>query len=505
MAEPGVKGGGASLAPRAGRARRVLHVAAEVFPLIKTGGLADVAAALPPARAAQGADVRLLLPGLPPVLEAVRHARRVQPLGPLFGAARGELLLARMPGTDLPVYVVDLPYLFRREGGPYQDALGQEWSDNLARFACLGWVAAHLAFGDLDGTWLPEIVHAHDWHAALACAYLAGHPPTPAASVYTVHNLAYQGVFPHEDAPHLGLPARFFTPAGLEYHGQICFMKAGLKFADRVTTVSPTYAREIATPEFGAGLDGVIRGRGSDVSGILNGIDTAVWNPAADSALPHAYDRIAPAGKARNREALQREAGLAVQPDAPLLAVVSRLTSQKGLDLVLAALPAFLRDGAQLVIQGTGDAALEQAFRVAASAHPQAVSLFAGYDEARAHRVIAGADVILVSSRFEPCGLTQLYGLRYGTLPLVRRVGGLADTVADGETGFLFDEATPFALQAAFERLLHVWREPATWQRMMAAAMVQDLSWDGPARQYLALYDDALQARRASPRQPPPL
>ena len=482
------------------RCIKVLHVAAEVFPLVKTGGLADVVAALPPALAARGADVRLLLPGLPAVLDAVRHARTVTTLGPAFGSARSTLLSARMPQTDLPVYVLDAPYLFRRGGSPYQDVQGREWPDNLQRFAFLGWAAAHLAFGELDGQWQPDLLHAHDWHAAMACAYVAAHPPTTAATVFTVHNLAYQGVFAHDDAQLLGLPSRFMSPAGLEYHGQLCFMKAGLKFADRVSTVSPTYAREMAMPEFGAGLDGVIRSRGADVQGILNGIDTAIWNPATDSALPAAYHADALAGKAQCKAALQVEAGLAQRADAPLLVVVSRLTPQKGLDLVLAALPEILRAGAQLVVQGTGDAALESAFAIAAHAHPGEVSLHVGYDEARAHRMIAGADIILVPSRFEPCGLTQLYGLRYGTVPVVRRVGGLVDTVADGETGFAFGEATPFALQAAIERALHAWREPARWGPMMRAGMARDLSWDGPAREYLDLYGAACAARRDTPR-----
>ena len=482
---------------------RVLHVAAEIFPLVKTGGLADVAAALPPALAAQGADVRLLLPGLPPVLDAVHDARPLLPLGPVFGAARGSLVLARMPGSALPVYVLDLPYLYRRGGGPYADERGHEWPDNLARFAALGWAAAHLAFGELDVAWTPQVVHAHDWHAAMVCAYLAAHPPTPVASVFTIHNLAYQGVFPHEDAPLLGLPSRFMTPQGLEYHGQICFMKAGLKFADRVSTVSPGYAREIATPEYGAGLDGVIRGRGRDVVGILNGIDTAVWDPARDPALAAPYDRDALPGKAIVKAALQRECGLDEDAGAPLLAVVSRLTGQKGLDLVLAALPALLRDGAQLVVQGSGDAALEQAFVEAARTSPRSVSVYPGYDEARAHRVIAGADVMLVPSRFEPCGLTQLYALRYGTVPLVRRVGGLADTVDEGRTGFLFDEPSALALQAAFERALQAWRDPARWQALMRAGMTQELSWEGPAREYLALYAQACGAREEAPRRMP--
>jgi starch synthase len=339
----------------------------------------------------------------------------------------------------------------------------------------------------------------------MGCAYLAAHPPTAAASVFTVHNLAYQGVFPHDDARLLELPARFMQPAGLEFHGQICFMKAGLKFADRVSTVSPTYAREIATPEFGAGLDGVIRGREGEVAGILNGIDDKVWDPAADSALPARFRADALEGKLRCKIALQAEAGLAPRPEAPVLTLVSRLTAQKGLDLVLAVLPELLRHGAQLVVQGTGDPSLESAFAIAAHAHPGEVALHVGYDESRAHRLIAGADMILVPSRFEPCGLTQLYGLRYGTVPVVRRVGGLADTVGDGITGFVFGEATPFALQAALERALAAFREPARWAALMQAGMVQDLGWAGPARQYLALYDDACRARRESPRQAPSL
>ena len=487
---------------------RVLHVAAEVYPLVKTGGLADVVAALPPALAHAGADVRLLLPGLPAILDAVQSARTVIDIGACFGALRVRLLLGRMPGSQLPAYLIDAPHLYRRSGSPYQASDGSEWPDNLQRFALLGWVAAHLAAGDADPAWVPDIVHAHDWHAALACAYMTEHLPTQAASVYTVHNLAFQGLFPQPDWHLLGLGSRFMSPAGLEYHGQLSFMKAGLKFADKVTTVSPTYAREIATHEFGCGLDGVIRGRGADVSGILNGIDEAVWSPANDDAIAERYDADRLAGKTTCRRALQAALGLVSDDQALILAVVSRLTSQKGLDLVLAALPALVREGVQFAVQGTGEPVLEAAFRMAEQAHPGRVAVHIGYDEARAHQLVAGADVIGVPSRFEPCGLTQMYGLRYGTVPVVRRVGGLADTVADadgrggagGQTGFVFDAATPAAFEACVRRALALKRDAAAWAALMRRGMRQELSWAGPARDYLALYALALGSRRTAPR-----
>ncbi len=476
---------------------KVLHVAAEVFPLVKTGGLADVVAALPVALAGQGADVRLLLPGLPAVMDSVQGARTVIDIGPCFGALRVRLLLARMPGSQLPVYVVDAPYLYRRGGGPYQDSQGEEWPDNLQRFALLGWVAAHLAAEDADPQWIPDVVHAHDWHAAMACAYIAEHPPTQAGTVFTVHNLAFQGLFPMHDWPTLGLATRLMSPAGLEFHGQLSFMKAGLLFADRITTVSPTYAHEIATHEFGCGLDGVIRGRGAAVTGVLNGIDDELWNPATDPSIAARYDAERLAGKGSCRAALQRELGLDTDDGALLLTVVSRLTAQKGLDLVLAALPELLRMGVQLAVQGTGESALETAFRMAMLAHPGRVHVHIGYDEARAHRLISGADAIAVPSRFEPCGLTQLYGLRYGTLPIVRRVGGLADTVTDATpaavaegraTGFTFDAATAAAFEWAVKRAVEVRRDAVAWRGLMATAMSLPLSWQGPARAYLDLY-----------------
>lgn len=480
---------------------KVLHVAAEIFPLVKTGGLADVLGALPQALIARNADVRLLLPGLPAILDAVISPRLVCDIGPVFGAARVRLLLATMPFSHVPVYVIDAPYLFHRPGSPYQASDGSDWPDNLQRFSLLGWVAAHIAAGELDEAWLPDVLHAHDWHAAMACAYVAQHPPTRAVTVFTVHNLAYQGLHPLADMHLTGLPASFARPQAMEFHGQLSFMKAGLKFARKVTTVSSSYAQEIATRDFGCGLEGVIQGRGGDVSGILNGVDYQIWNPERDAGLAASYGASALAGKAVCKQALQQEMGLDPRPDAPLFGVVSRLTAQKGLDLVLAALPQLLQLGGQLVVQGGGDASLEAAFLAAAQANPQQVALRTAYDEALAHRVMGGADAILMPSRFEPCGLTQLYALRYGSLPVVRAVGGLADTVVDANernlregsaTGFAFREANATALQGALERSVALYRQPQAWQQIMRNAMGREFSWDVAAQGYLRLYESII-------------
>ncbi len=499
---------------------RVLHVAAEVFPLLKTGGLADVVAALPVAQAQSGLAVRLLLPGVPQILAGVKGLRPVLEVGQAFGALRVRLLLGQLPGSGLPAYVVDAPYLYQRGGGPYQDSHGQAWPDNLQRFGLLGWLAAHLAAGDADLEWQADVVHAHDWHAAMACAYIADHAPTQAATVFTVHNLAFQGLFPLHDGPMLGLSSRHGSTAGLEFHGQLSFMKAGLQYADRVTTVSPSYAQEIATAEFGCGLEGVIQSRGTAVSGILNGIDTTVWNPATDAALTSRYRANELSGKMACRRALQTELGLKAEEGGLLLTIISRLTAQKGLDLVLQALPELFKHGVQLALQGTGDPVLEAAFVQAARRYPGLMQVHIGYDEARAHRMVAGADAILVPSRFEPCGLTQLYGLRYGTLPIVRRVGGLKDTVQDvfstepanpglrlesaqlpeasltARNGFTFGPATVPALIQAVLAAAQCRAQGEPWRLAQQRAMAQDLSWDQPAAQYLQIYRQAVEEKQ---------
>ena len=484
---------------------RILQVSAELFPLLKTGGLADVAGALPIALAAAGQDVRVLLPGFPAILAGVVGLAPVAELQAPWGDT-SRLLLGRIETTGAPdvlAYVIDAPVLYDRPGNPYEDADRQPYDDNHRRFALLGWAGAQLAQG-LHAAWRPEVVHAHDWHAGLVPAYLsfAQRPAGPrVGSVFTVHNLAYQGVFAPWRFADLGLPGPAFQMNGLEYHGQLSFMKSGLYYADRLTTVSPTYAREIQTSEQGFGLDGLLRQRNDVLTGILNAVDNQVWNPADDALLTEHYEARRMTGKARCKAALQRQLGLAELPDAPLFIVVSRLTEQKGLHLVLSGLDALLEQGGQLALLGGGDGWLEEAFRHRAAAMPQSVSVTIGYNEALAHQLFGAGDVTLVPSLFEPCGLTQMYGLKYGCLPLVRRVGGLADTVvdttledmADGEaTGFIFDRFEPGDYARAMRRAFALYRHPTDWERVRATAMRRPVDWATAAAQYIAVYQQAI-------------
>jgi starch synthase len=474
---------------------KILHAAAEVFPLVKTGGLADVVSALPKALLNAGADIRLILPGVPAILNAISSPLTVCEIGPMMGAARVSLKLGWVAGTGIPIYVVDAPYFYKREsllGSPYVSASGEQWVDNAQRFALLGWVAAHLALGELDEHWCPDVLHAHDWHAAMGCAYVAANPARSVATVFTVHNLAYQGTFDGIDFGLLGLPGRFMSPQGIEFHGQCSFMKAGLNFADRITTVSPTYAKEIMTAEFGCGVEGVIQARADVVSGILNGVDADIWSPQTDDAIVAQYGPENISRKALCKVALQQALGLTVDDKVPLFGIVSRLTSQKGLDLVLDALPLLLARGAQLAVQGSGDTTLQAEFEAAALTYPGQVAVKLGYDELFAHQMMAGSDIMMVPSRFEPCGLTQLYALRYGTLPLVRKVGGLADTVVDDETGFVFDAATVTGLSEAIQRSCKAFNSPKRWKAMMLKAMAQNFSWDDSAQKYLSLYSSII-------------
>ena len=473
---------------------RVLYVSTEVHPFLKTGGLADVNAALPAALARAGVDVRLLLPGFPALLEAATARKPALALGPGPAGRMLSVLPCRL--GDQPTWLIDAPELYGRVGNPYIDADGLDWPDNALRFAALGHAAARFADGSIEG-WRPDLVHSHDWHAALCSAYLRARGGAVPASVFTVHNLAYQGQFDATQFQMLGLPQHFFSMHGVEFHGALNFMKAGLFYADRVTTVSPTYASEIQTAQFGFGMEGLLRSRAGALTGILNGVDIGLWDPMADPNLAARYQAADPGGKATCKAALRERLGLAGDRGGPLLGVVSRLTPQKGLDLLLGALPTLLDSGGQLAMLGSGDADLEAQWLQAASAYPGIVAVQRGYDEALAHAIVAGSDMIAVPSRFEPCGLTQMYGMRYGTLPLVRATGGLKDTVRDVDprslddgsaTGFVFEAASIEATAEAIRRALVLWRQPGDWARVVANGMRRDFGWDAAARAYLALY-----------------
>lgn len=470
---------------------RVLHAAAECFPFVKTGGLGDVVGALPPALAQLGTDVRIALPGLPTLMSALDESAVIATLDSALASDKIRIHLGTLrsaPGErGLTAYLVEAPALYARDGGPYQDPQGREWPDNFERFALLSIVAARLANGEIDHSWGADVLHAHDWHTGLACAALQQMTSNRPRSVFTVHNLAYAGCFALERFARLGFdPVLVHPGAALEFHGQLSLLKAGLVLADRVTTVSPTYAREIATVGNGHGFDGVIRSRGQDVVGILNGIDTSIWNPQSDPALAATFSIDALGGKHRCKRALREEFSLRAADERPLFGIVSRFSHQKGLDLVLRAWPQLQRAGAQLVVLGSGDGALESEFRQLAARHPDDVGVVIGYDERRAHRIIAGIDGLLVPSRFEPCGLTQLYALRYGTLPIVRRVGGLADTI-DATVGFPFGPEDD-GFERALSAMLEVWADPSRRAIMQRAAMSRDHGWTSAARAYLSLY-----------------
>jgi starch synthase len=494
-------GAGRSEAGRAARDRlRVLYVAAEVAPFAKTGGLADVAGALPQALERRGHDVRVVMPlhrGVEAIAGPLRVAvpRVTVPIGDR--AVEGALLEGRL-GERVPVYFV-------AQDGYYDRPALYGASDDCERFVffCRSLLAALPSLG-----WTPQVVHANDWQAGLIPVYLetlARDLPAYAdmATVFTVHNLAYQGVFWHYDLPLTGLGWDLFTPAGIEFYGHLSLLKGGLVFADLLTTVSQTYAREVQTPEFGERMDGVLRERRADLVGIVNGLDTLAWNPATDPDIAKRFDRDDPGGKAACAAALRDEMGL---PESgrrtPLVGVVSRLAAQKGIDLVAEAVPAIRAAGAQLVVLGSGEEPLERLLGELAQVYPETVAVRIGFDDRVARRIYAGADLFLMPSRYEPCGLGQLIALRYGTVPVVRRTGGLTDTVrpwdgATGEgTGFLFDELSADACAATLGRAFAAHADPAAWRRLVANAMAADFSWDASAESYVTCYRRAIKKAR---------
>lgn len=477
---------------------KVLFVTSEAFPLLKTGGLADVSGALPAALVALGEDVRMLLPAYPQALEIAQDLHPIAELGDPLGVGEARLIEARIPQSNVPVWLVDCPALYARVGNPYVREDGTDWPDNHLRFALLSRVAAMLSVPANAAGWTADIVHANDWQTGLTAAYLHFWGGRHAHTVFTIHNLQYQGLFPHTVIPEIGLPEAAYSLEGLEFHHQVSLLKSGLYYSDIITTVSPTYAKEIMQPKLGSGLDGLLRHRASSVYGILNGIDDEVWNPQTDPHIPHTFNLAQRAGKALNKAALQRELGLPVDSKAPLFCVVSRLTEQKGIDLIVESAAAMHALGIQLAILGTGDHPLQEALLQIAEADA-GIAVHVGYNDALAHRLIAGADVLLMPSRFEPCGLTQMYAMRYGTLPLVSNTGGLADSVIDasdetGGTGFVFDMIGAETLLNAAQRVIALYQRPKSWQKTQANAMSQDLGWKQAAQAYINLYRDVLSA-----------
>ena len=471
---------------------KILFVTSEVHPLIKTGGLADVSAALPAALQALGEDVRLLIPGYTPVLDRLENKRTVASFVVFAGQPEVKLLSAKMPQTEVPVYVLDAPQYYCRAAGPYQYELGGDWPDNAMRFGMLSKVAALLGSVASPVSWRADIVHCNDWQSGLAPAYLQMTQSSHAKSVMTVHNMAFQGNFDRDWLGPLELPQSCFDMHGVEFNGYLSFLKAGLHYADRIVSVSPTYAREIQSTEMGYGMQGLLTARNGDVSGILNGIDDQEWNPATDKYLAATYDSSDLAPKALVKQALQQQLGLEIDAKAPLLGVVSRLTYQKGLDMLLECLPKLLDGGAQLVVLGNGEVDLERRYQQLAQRYSGRVSVTVRFDEALSHRVMAGTDIFLMPSRFEPCGLNQMYGMRYGTPPVVRRTGGLADSVVDAKaadgTGFVFDETDSAVLYRTIVRAIGCYRDDKDFRRIQLNGMHREVGWSSSAQRYLDLY-----------------
>jgi starch synthase len=478
-------------------AMQVLSVASELYPLIKTGGLADVAGALPAALEGHGVHVRTLLPGYPSVLSKIGKAKAVRRYDALFGEP-ATVLAAKLGELDL--LVLDASDFFAREGGPYGDAGGRDWGDNWKRFAALARAGADIAAEGVKG-WKPDLVHAHDWQAAMTVAYMRFGPAHAVPKVVTIHNLAFQGRFGPDIFAQLGLPPEAWGVDGVEYYGGIGFLKAGLVSADAITTVSPTYAEEIRSPMHGMGMDGLINGRSERLHGILNGVDTDIWDPASDPLIARRYTGRALGARASNRRALEKHFALD-HDDAPIFIIVSRLTWQKGMDLVAEAVDHLVALGGKLAVLGSGDHPLEGAFLAAADRHRGRVGAQIGYDEPLSHLMQAGGDTILIPSRFEPCGLTQLYALRYGCVPVVARVGGLADTVIDANeaalgvsaaTGVLFPPSDTLALHGAIARTIRLHGQKPLWQAMQRAGMRCDFSWTHSAARYAELFQSLIQ------------
>lgn len=479
--------------------KKCLFASSEAYPLIKTGGLGDVSGSLPIALHAlkrgknRLLDVRLVIPAYPDAIMAAGKLEKVATLHSTGAVGTVTVLQGTLPGSDVPLWLIDAPHYFARQGGPYADVHGNDWPDNPGRFSVFCRAVCELAMDRADIDWRADIVHAHDWQTGLVPALLSLENDRP-ATVFTIHNLAYQGVYSAETFFNLSLPPALWTMFGLEYYGNMCFLKGGLAYADAITTVSPTYAEEIQTPHFGFGLDGLLKHRSDVLSGILNGIDMQSWDPANDPFLTHCYDSDSLHQKAKNKAALQQQMGLPISATTPLLGFIGRLVWQKGVDVLVETLPELLKRNLQFVVLGSGEAAQETALQQLAADNPGKLVVKIGYNEKLSHQIEAGCDMFTMLSRYEPCGLNQIYSLRYGTVPIVSRTGGLADTVIDSDdnrrsTGFTFEPASADGFIAAVDRALALYQDNKRWQGMMRRGMHKDFSWNASARQYLDIYN----------------
>ncbi len=484
----------------------ILFAASEAHPLIKTGGLGDVIGSLPTTLRSLGEDVRLILPAYPAAIALINEAKGelavIDHLTLPGAVGETRLLQARFPGSDMPLYLIESEHYFSRPGGPYSHPDGYDWPDNAQRFALFARAVVEIAQNRTTLNWQPDIVHAHDWQTGLVPALLSLESQRP-TTLFTIHNLAYMGLFNNETFVTLNPAEHFWSHEGMEFYGQYSFLKGGMVYADWITTVSPTYANEILTPDFGYGFEGLLKHRSDRLVGILNGVDYKVWDPKNDTLIPAQFTPTNLTGKKTCKQALQKHVGLAENPNTPLLGHVGRMVEQKGMDLLAEVLPRLTQSDIQIVILGSGEAHIQNALTLLAAQFPNRIRVLIGYSEELAHLIEAGADMFLMPSRFEPCGLNQIYSLRYGTLPIVNRTGGLADTVIDADqhninngtaTGVCFTEASPQALLTAIERALMLYQQPEIWrQQLMPQAMSQDFSWTRAAEQYLDLYRQAVQ------------
>ena len=477
---------------------KVLFTTSEVHPFIKTGGLADVSGALPAALHALGVDIKLLIPGYREVLAKCRNTTPIAQFPHPFAPGEVTLVETQMVEKGLPVIIVAYDAFFNREGGPYQQLNGTDWPDNALRFGLLGYAAAWLGSQHNQHAWRPDIVHCNDWQTGLTPAYLRFWPGTNATCIMTIHNLAYQGVFDAHFVSTLQLPSESFKLQGLEYFGSLSFLKAGLFYSHYLTTVSPTYAREIQQETLGFGMQGLLHERRGVLKGIVNGIDTQAWDPMQDPYLSQNYAAQSLDHKLQNKIALQQAMGLQVEAPTPLVAIISRITPQKGSELVLNLMNDLVREGVQFVLLGSGDKNLERSFQQLGRSNPGRISINIGYDEGLSHRIEAGADMFLMPSHFEPCGLNQMYSQRYGTPPIAHATGGLADTIvgasakniADNQaSGILFYDMHYPTVLAALRHAIQLFRkEPIIWRKLQSAGMARDFSWQKSAQEYLKLY-----------------